>query len=204
MPKLKSCKVCKEKFEPLRPLQYLCGYKCATEYTNQQIKKKEDNYWKSKAEQYKKDNSKEALQKAINILVRKIDEKFFKNCICCDRILTFNKAGSVHAAHRYNVGGHENIRWNLHNIHASTLFCNKHNTEHKTGYDTGLIQRYGKDYKELVDGLDLKYKVLKLTTNEIKDKIKVVNKLIRDFDTFILTDSIQARTMFNKIIGIYE
>jgi hypothetical protein len=36
------------------------------------------------------------------------------------------------------------------------------------------------------------------------EKIKFIRKLIRDFDTFILTNDIQARIMFNNLIGIYK
>jgi len=202
--KQKTCKICKEKYTPLRQLQQVCSPKCAIEYQNKQKQKAHDKYWDAKKKQHNQDNSNESLQKSINKLVRLIDERFYQNCICCDRYLKYHEAGSVHAAHRYNVGGHENIRWNLHDIHSATLYCNKHNTEHKTGYDKGLVLRYGLEYKEMVDGLDLKYKVLKPTTKEIKEKIKIVNKIIRDFDTFILQDGKQAREMFNNLIGIYK
>jgi hypothetical protein len=209
---MKKCRNCKQPFKPRFTTlekhchEIDCQVAKAMEYLEKQKlaeKKKDDEYWNNKKAELNKDNGKESLQKAINTLVRKIDEKFYNSCICCERPLKFNEPGSVHAAHRYNVGGHENIRWNLHNIHSATLYCNKHNTEHKTGYDNGLVVRFSQEYKDLVDGLDLKYKVLKLTSVEIKEKIKITNKLIKDFDAFVMHDGIQARDMFNKIIGIY-
>ena len=144
------------------------------------------------------------LQDQINLLARKIDERFYTTCIDCDTVLRFDKVNMVHGAHRSNVGGHENIRFNLHNIHSATLPCNKWSSEHKVGYDKGLINRYGQEYHDLVHGLNLKYKSIHLSTAEIDSALKIARKLNRDFKTMVFTDSISARNILNNIIGIYK
>jgi hypothetical protein len=53
-------------------------------------------------------------------------------------------------------------------------------------------------------GLQAKYKYIGLKENEIADKLAIVRKLIRDFDTFKLNDGAHARDLFNSIIGIYK
>tara|TARA_R110000751_G_C13720375_1_gene475371 strand:- start:43 stop:672 length:630 start_codon:yes stop_codon:yes gene_type:complete len=146
-------------------------------------------------------NDKEQLQKEVNKLARKIDERFYTTCIDCERTIIDTVS---HGAHRFNVGGHENIRFNLHNVHASTSYCNMYNTEHKVGYDKKLVERYNQEYYDLVHGLDLKYKSINLLSTEITKALKIARKLNRDFNKTILTDSISARTLFNKLIGIYK
>jgi hypothetical protein len=166
----------------------------------------------------KKINPKKYLQEQVNLLARKIDEHFGYECIDCDRVLEYGTANAVHGAHRENVQGHENIRFNLHNIHASTLFCNKYNTEHKTGYDIKLVSRYGQEYHDYVHQLNLEYKVLKLNELEIKQALKIVRKLNRDFKTHLTgnlkwsnsttlkknLDGAMLRAYFNDLIGIYK
>tara|TARA_R110002126_G_scaffold267008_2_gene410429 strand:+ start:330 stop:950 length:621 start_codon:yes stop_codon:yes gene_type:complete len=141
------------------------------------------------------------LQDQINLLARKIDSKFYTTCIDCERSIV---KGS-HGAHRNNVGGNENIRFNLHNIHASTDYCNMYNTEHKPDYDKGLKSRYSEEYYNYVRyELNTLYPIIKLSTQEIDEKLTIVRKLNREFNKTVLTDSISARNIFNKIIGIYK
>jgi predicted transcriptional regulator with HTH domain len=77
-------------------------------------------------------------------------------------------------------------------------------SKHKEGYLKGLELRYKEPYSTFVFGLKFEYKEINLTAIELKEKLKIVNKLIRDFETFETTNSIYARTVFNKIIGIYK
>jgi hypothetical protein len=132
-----------------------------------------------------------------------IDGYFNYNCIDCDK--PFNE--SIHGAHFHNVGGNENIRFNLHNIHASRSYCNVYNSEHKKGYVIGLEQRYGYEYLQFVDKeLGIKYSYLGLSETELKEALKNTRKCIRDFDKLIVNylDGSIARIEFNKLIGIYK
>lgn len=146
---------------------------------------------------------KKLLQNQINLLARKIDAYFGYNCIDCGNPFT----GQIDAAHNNNVGGHENIRWNLHNIHSARAFCNQRSSQHKKGYEKGLEERYGKEYKDYVEiELNKKYAYIGLTPNEVVEALKIVRKLNREFDNHIenFKDGKEAREYFNNLIGIYK
>ena len=150
-------------------------------------------------EVYKSENKRD-LQNAINKLARLIDMKYYHTCIDCGG--RFGK--QIDGSHFHNVNGHENIRFNLHNIHAARQDCNQHKSGNKRGYYQGLIDRYGEKYAEHVDiGIPKKYPYLGLTGVEIAEKLKIVRRLIRKFDTFDFLDAIDARNKLNDMIGIY-
>lgn len=206
---MKKCKNCKTKFETVRPLQFICSANCAFEYVKKQaekkrlIDKKEEKkvfaLRKVKAHEKKHKNS---LQNEINKLARIIDAKFWNCCIDCK--LPFRPETQQHGAHYHDIGGHNSIRFNLHNIHSSTSQCNLYSNKHKSGYKIGLIERYGNDYYEMIESLPGKYLRIKLSSLEIYEKLKIVRKLVRDFETFNFENAINARNQLNKIIGIYE
>jgi len=56
----------------------------------------------------------------------------------------------------------------------------------------------------MVQNLPAQYPKIKLLDFEVVDKLKIVRKLIRDFDTFQFEDARQARNQFNQIINIYQ
>jgi len=146
-------------------------------------------------------NRKLDLQKEVNLLARKIDKHFNYKCIDCDKV--FGK--QTDAAHLHNVQGNENIRYNLHNLHSARSHCNKYSSEHKVGYRKGIIKRYGERYLDYIEfEIPQSYNYIGLLDNEVAEKLKIVRKLNREFDTFVLIDGRQARDLFNKIIGIYK
>jgi hypothetical protein len=200
------CKNCREKFEVKNFLDKYCQKKeCQIESKTQLALKnldkiKKDKKVNMKVSAYSK-KYKEELQKEINKLSRMIDLKFFTTCIDCGRVLK----DDIHGSHYNNVGGNENIRYNLHNIHASLGHCNVWNSGNKQGYQQGLIERYGEEYAEYIHfGLNEKYRSMHFTEKEIFETIPIVRKLIRDFETFIFTDSIHARNTLNNVIGLYK
>ena len=208
-PKLKErkCKQCGTVFMQTNPLQYVCGppKDCSWMYGKMITKKSEEK--KREAEQkelipnvYSKEY-KSDLQNSINKLARMIDAKFgYDTCIDCGKPML----KQIHGAHFGDVGGNNSIRYNLHNIHSSLSQCNKYSNKHKQGYELGLKSRYSEDYFNYVNtDIVLKFNHVKLTPNEVVEKLAIVRKLIRDFDTFQFTSAINARNVLNEIIGVY-
>lgn len=207
-----KCKQCGERFVPFynNSLQKYCmNYpKCReaqSNYAKKQKDKQDNKDWKKRKKDMDiKVNPKKykgQLQDEINKLARKIDFYFNMPCICTKKPYQ----GQVDAAHYHNVGGHENIRFNLHNIHSSRAHSNQYDPNHKTDYKAGLISRYGNEYYEYVEyELNLKYKELHITSQEVYEKLAIVRKINREFDTYVLFDPKSARDMFNKMIGIYK
>ena len=136
-------------------------------------------------------------------LARMIDAKFgFITCIDCGK--PFGK--QCDGGHFNSKGKNATIAWNLHNIHSQKSDCNRNGLGggRERQYYDGLISRYGLEYAEMVDvGLQKKYPYIGLNESEVAEKLAIVRKLIRDFDTFNFSSSIQARDICNQIIAIY-
>ena len=197
-----KCKNCGVRFIPKRSsLESSCSPKCAIENEQKKFLIKGTPAFKAAKVEVKIGETRNELQKKINMLARMIDAKYgFVTCIDCN--LPMNK--QIHGAHFHQVKGNEQLRFNLHNIHSALSQCNKYSSEHKVGYILGLQKRYGYDYYLFVDELPRKYINIHLNAVELKEKLKIVNKLIRDFETYQTTNAINARGIFNKIIQIYE
>lgn len=215
-----TCKQCKDKFIPNYFLQKWCLEKdeCIKAFSNwvsEQNKKKidkamkkekqaEDEKWKGvKVVVYEKEN-KEVLQNEINKLSKLIDASFgLTECIDCGGYLDKEK-NQIDACHLISRKKNGTLKYNLHNLHSGHNHCNVYNESHESNYKKGLINRYGRDYLEMVESLPIKYKEIHLSSAELVEKIKLVRKVIRTFHTYQLTDSAKARTLFNNLIGIYK
>ena len=163
--------------------------------------------WRPKQKVLKKEvdvkKNKKLLQNEINKLARKIDLHFGYDCICCNKKFQ----GQIDGCHFHNVGGNENIRYNLHNIHAGRAYCNQYDSEHKARYPNGLIGRYGLEYFNMVKiELPKKYNYLGLKGNEIHEALTLARKLNRNFDKIKnnYKNSIELRNYCNNFIGIYK
>lgn len=203
---------CKDKFEPKVFLQKHCMEKdeciqMELDYKKEKAKKAQKKEWakekKEKAPYLYPRKYKNLLALEVQKLARMIDNYFKFTCIDCGE--PFN--GQQDGGHFNSKGKNMSLAWNLHNIHSQRNNCNRNGLGggRERQYYDGLIKRYGKKYAEYVDvGLQKEFKYIGLLDNEIADKLAIVRKLIRDFDTFNLTTGISARTMFNNLIGIYK
>ena len=144
------------------------------------------------------------LQTEINSLARKIDLLFkYDCCIDCSK----SYGNQQDAGHFNSVGSNPSIRYNLHNIHSQKSDCNRNGLGggKRLEYYEGLQKRYSLEYADFVRyEIALEYKLIKLSNQEIFDKIPIVRKLNREFKTFKFNDPIEARSILNKIIGIYK
>lgn len=198
------CKTCKQKFTPKTFNQKNCFDN--DECIKAEFLLKRKNTWdkekKEKEPVLKPQKFKLTLAKECQKLARMIDTKFGYNCIDCDRPFAAQQDGG----HFKSKGSNQSLAYNLHNIHSqrSECNCNGIGGGRERQYYNGLVKRYGQEYANYVDvGLQKEYKYIGLKNVEIPQKIEIVRKIIRDFDTFVLTDGKQARELFNTIIGIY-
>lgn len=164
--KKKTCKHCKEKFEPQRPLQFLCSPGCAYKYTKNQS---ENKLRKEVAEQKKgllthKDYLK-MLQVVFNTYIRERDKN--KGCISCGTSLINRK---YDAGHYFSVGGYPNVRFDELNNHGQCVPCNQHNHGNIHEYSQRLPERIGlSEFEQLKDRA--RSVVSKLSIPEIKELI---------------------------------
>jgi hypothetical protein len=202
--KLKSCKICKIKFEPFKPLQQVCSPACAIlladkvkEKERVKVKKELKEKIKGSAD-YRKD-----LQVVINAIIREIDAGH--NCISSGRPYKTNDQ----AGHYYSVGAYPNLRFNLHNIYSQSVADNLYKSGNQIGYTKGLIREFGEDWLKLVTKLPEEYREIKLDKEDIKQSIlnaKDFLKIVQEYkkeNELMTSHRIYLRNLGNKTIGIY-
>lgn len=197
------CKLCKDKFNPKYFLQKMCMEK--EECIAAEIELKKATIWKDKRKEWKIETHakehKKALQDEINKLSRMIDTaQGFNTCIDCG---THFGANQIDACHLHSRGANSTLKYNLHNLHSGHNHCNVWNTKHEGNYKMGLEKRYGKDYLLMVENLPVQYPVIHLSNFDVNEKLILVRKIIRNFETYSFKNGLSAREIFNKIIGIY-
>jgi hypothetical protein len=202
--KIKSCKICKVKFEPFKPLQQVCSPACAIlladkvkEKERVKVKKELKEKIKSSAD-YRKD-----LQVVINSIIREIDSGH--NCISSGRPYKTNDQ----AGHYYSVGAYPSLRFNLHNIYSQSVADNLYKSGNPIGFTKGLIDVFGADWLKLVTKLPEVYREMKLDKEDLKEfifKAKEFLKIVKEYKTenqILVSQRIYLRNMGNKFIGIY-
>ncbi len=169
------------------------------------LKGKKDTDRKRKAENRKQklalkrtSKLKEELQQAVNKIARLID--IDKPCISCNHGATERFNRQAHGGHYKSVGGHPSVRFNLHNIHKQCSICNNYYSANELNYRKGLIERYGEDYLNKVEGLEAKYPVLKLSRTELEEAVKTARAIVREIEKG--TD--YTREEVNRRLGIYK
>lgn len=172
---MKTCKVCKSKFEPkYSSVQIVCSAKCAYEYGRKQVEKKKKEVKKEAKEKLltHKDYLK-MLQVIFNTYIRLRDKD--KPCISCEKQLKCK----YDAGHYYSVGGYPNVRFDEFNVHGQCVHCNKHRHGAIHEYTQGLIKRIGENEFNLLR--ERAYQMpLKLSILEIKEKIKYYKLKIKE------------------------
>jgi len=206
--KLKTCKICKVKFEPLKPLQQVCSPACAillAEKNKGKNEKKEKTKIKKDLREAAKTIStyRKELQIIVNKIVREIDAGF--NCISSNRAYKTNDQ----AGHYYSVGAYPSLRFNLHNIYSQSVSDNLYKSGNQIGYTKGLIDTFGDGWIKIVTKLPEEYKSIKLTKEDLKECIinaKDFLKAVQEFkqsNTITISHRIYLRNQGNQMIGIY-
>lgn len=198
-PRPKTCKQCKNRFQPERQFQETCCIKCALELAKSKrekkavkdeanVKRKErakEREARKKTKEYKDndyshqhDLTKSAIQKWVNHV-----RDAGLPCISCSTTNNVVYCGS----HYRTAGGNSEISLDTRNIHrACNVYCNKNlsgnisGTKTTHGYTVGLINRYGQEY---VDWLNGYHAPVKYTCDQLRDIRAYYAKLTRDKNT---------------------
>lgn len=150
-PKLKTCKHCRTKFTPDKPLQMVCGFDCAIEYGVKQKQRLAEK--KAKADRkvtrerreklkYRSDYIKE-VQIVFNRYCRLRD--YGLGCISCDASNenTSLAGGDFDAGHFLSRGAKPHLRFDERNCHAQCKRCNRYLSGNIANYRERLIVRIG-------------------------------------------------------------
>ncbi len=143
--KEKTCKICRVKFAPSRPMQVVCGPQCASAYAWREKTKaevvaaREDRKavrLKLEKLKTKSDHAREA-QSAFNAFIRARDKD--EPCISCNRL----HQGQWHAGHYRSVGSHPELRYSELNVHKQCAPCNNHKAGNVVEYRLNLLEKIG-------------------------------------------------------------
>ena len=173
--KPKTCRICKTKYEPSRPMQVVCSPLCAIEYSNRQknaqerirIASERTIYLQAKERVKSRAQWLRETQTVFNAYCRLRDKN--EPCISCGR----HHQGQYHAGHYRTVGSHPELRFNELNVHKQCSVCNNHKSGNIVDYRINLIKKIGVDKVEWLEG---NHEPKKYSINELKE-IKSTYKL---------------------------
>jgi hypothetical protein len=198
--KPKSCKWCKEGFQPRLSTQVVCSRKCAIKYSRLKDwlkEKKEKEKKEGKGKDKDIEDWKKELQTVVNWIVRELDKDL--PCISHPDMKNFLR---YDAGHYFTVKAHAEVRYNLHNIHKQNSYANE-KYGGNADYANGLKERYGSDYLEMVLGLPL------LFNNTAKDNFTISNikevylPNAKRVQVEMKNGAEFTRDYINELIGIY-
>lgn len=211
--KQKTCKVCKDKFTPIRStLEPVCSkYDCKVTFAIKVAEKnklaKEKAIRKESVEQKKKmtidimsdDKYRSTiLQPVINEIARIID--FGQPCIATENY------GKENGGHYISVGANRTICLNLHNLHIQSFESNHWKSGDTLKYQGGIRRVYGEDYLAFMDGLQ-KHPPIQLRKKNMielyKKACEIRIRLRKDQKIRTPAQRIKLRNQINLELGIY-
>ena len=148
--RIKTCKVCRAKFDPRQPMATVCSPGCALTLAQSKRAKVEKvaQVQERRADKAKREKLKtkgewtREAQAAFNAFIRARDAG--QPCICCGRTSTGAASGGEwDAGHYRSRGSAPHLRFDERNVHAQLKQCNRYDSGNVVGYRLGLIARIG-------------------------------------------------------------
>ncbi|WP_029529502.1 recombination protein NinG [Pseudomonas sp. S9] len=182
--KPKTCRCCKERFTPSKPLQVACGIACAVVLA----KSKSDKQRKALAQveraeiKVRKEKLKgrgeyvKEAQQAFNEFIRWRDRTAGHNCISSGRALDW-AGNAVDAGHYRSIGSAPHLRFDERNCHAQSKQDNRYLSGNAVDYRIGLIARIG---LEAVEALEADQSPRKYTIDDLKAITAHYRALVRE------------------------
>jgi len=163
--KLKTCRVCKLKFEPVRFAQVVCHppKDCVFEYANKKTAAKIKKQNAKQKREFKANDkplrAKEA-QKAFNAYIRARDSK--DPCISCQRF----HEGQNDAGHFRGAKANPELRFEELNCHKQCSPCNRMLSGNIEKYRVKLVEKIGQDKVNWLEG---PHELKKLSCSDYKE-----------------------------------
>lgn len=148
--KPKTCKACRNKFQPVKPLQSVCSLACAIVHgqdtSTKQVRAEAANKRKERREAKIKSRPlkwyEDRAQAAVNAYVVHVRDKD-EGCISCG---TRNPNIVYAAGHFRTRGAASHLRYNLDNLHKQcNYYCNSQLSGNIIKYRPALIEKIGQD-----------------------------------------------------------
>ena len=174
----KTCKICKVKFTPTRPLQSVCSPNCA--YTHAKavrVKTERKETREAKVRLKSKSEWLKEAQTVFNQYIRLRDKDL--PCISCQRFHT----GQYHAGHYLTTGAHPELRFDEINVHKQCSACNNYLSGNIVEYRINLINKIGID---AVNYLESKHQPKHYTIEDIKTLKAIYREKVKTLTTNII------------------
>lgn len=154
-PKPKQCPICSTVYFPRNSLQKVCHYiPCAMEYsrnkTNEKNLKQAKRASRARLIKYREDNKplqklKAEAQTVFNKYIRLRD--YGLPCISCGKDMEWQsqsvKGSGIDAGHYKSRGAHPELAFNVFNVAAQCVTCNRHKSGNVNNFRNGLIEKFG-------------------------------------------------------------
>ena len=147
--KQKTCKACRNKFVPSRPMQTACTPACAIAMAE---RKRQKQAQQEEARKRKEARQRLESMKGIPELIREADKAFCafirardagKPCICCGRHSSgWSRGGDWDAGHYRSRGAASHLRYREDNCHSQLKQCNRRAFD-VASYRRNLVERIG-------------------------------------------------------------
>lgn len=177
--KLKTCKICKEKFRPERQLQQVCSYQCSIKYAEKHLakQKKEEKRKRNVALREYNNSDKNVLkrnaQRVFNKYIRLRDKG--KPCISCGK----EHDGKFDCGHFKPRGNYSALAFNEDNCSAQCQKCNRFLAGNLVNYKKNLIKKIGLNR---VEKLEATTETKKWTVEELNEIIETYRQKIEDIN----------------------
>lgn len=156
----KTCPACRNKFDPIRPLQVACTIECAIRHTqNLKAKREAKEHRERKAKLKDRRDWLREAQAAFNRFIRTRD--YDEPCISCGRY----HDGQWQAGHYRTTKAAPELRFNENNVNKQCAPCNNHLSGNIVLYRKGLIAKIG---LQAVEALEGPHEPKKYTVDELK------------------------------------
>lgn len=148
--KTKKCKICRNEFTPVKPMQSVCSTECALSMVSVKKAKRErakvvQDRRETKAKLEKLKTRSEWIKEAqieFNKYIRLRDSG--KPCISCGAdCSTHSIGGAGDAGHFRSRGSSPHLRFDERNCHLQCKRCNRYLAGNVAAYRIGLIERIG-------------------------------------------------------------
>lgn len=180
--KPKTCRECRGKFVPVRPMQPVCdSFECKLAYASRAASKSAENRKKAerKADKEKLDALKplrkyaDEAQTAFNAWKREVDLRAGHGCISCGT----HKAVQWHAGHYRTVKAAKQLRYNPDNVHLQCSQCNSWDSGNVVEYRINLVKRIG---LARVETLETNNEIKRYSKEELIEIKNRYTKLLRE------------------------
>lgn len=188
-PRKKKCKGCKEWFQPTRSFQVACSPICAIKVTQESVEKKtrkeasertrkdieERRELRRRKNELNRSGQLDKLQDLVNQWVVNVRDKD-EGCITCGK----KSDVKYDAGHYRTRGACPELRYELTNIHKQcSVNCNQHASGARLEYRDAILNKYGKDHLDWLDGPHPKLKDILPDNDAIEEQIKRWRVMLR-------------------------